>query len=593
MLALLASRSTSAQLIEQGGIATEFTQQCATCHGNPAMKTAPDVATLRQFSPESIYAALTTGVMRVQAQGLSDDVKRALTVYLAGREPGVTAIADAKALPNHCGAGDPTDFFLPAWNGWGKDSNNWRYQTASDAGISASQVPQLQLKWAFGFPGATLVYTQPTLVGGRVFVGLDNGYVYAIGAKTGCVTWSFAAKAGVRSAVTVGPVKGHPGAKYAAYFGDIRGDVYAVNAETGMLLWERQVETEPVARISGGPVLAGGWLYVPVSSMAEVVSGPLSYSCCTFRGSVVALDANTGRQIWKTHSISEPLVRWKKNRQGTQLYGPSGVSIWSSPTVDPARDALYFGTGNAYTPPPTSGSDAVMALDLKTGKRLWSVQNTPKDAWIAGCFPPEVSDNCADPAGPDYDMSSSPMLVKLPNGRQLLIAGQKSGAIFAHDPDAKGKVVWTTHLEIKVTDPFGEVVWGGATDGQTVYYGLNRGGIAALNASDGQKKWLTPLDPIAGREMHRGDNGPLTLIPGVVFSGGWDGVVRALSADDGHVIWQYDTAREFDTVDGVKAKGGSMGAAGPMVAGGMLFVPSGYVGVQNGMPGNVLLAFAP
>ena len=590
---LCAANAAFAQLPAQGNTATTFTESCATCHGNPAMKNAPALATLRQLSPESIYAALTTGVMRVQAQDLSDDVKRALTVYLAGRRPGVAEIADARALPNHCSSGAPMSLSAPMWNGWGVDANNSRYEPEAAAGISASQVPQLKLKWAFGFPGATVVYSQPTLAGGRVFVGLDNGYVYAIGADTGCVAWSFAAQAGVRSAISVGPVKGHAGAKYAAYFGDIRGNVYAVNAETGALLWKQTVDAHPVARITGAPSLYKDRLYVPVASMEEGAGGTLSYGCCTFRGSVVALDANTGRQIWKTHTITGPLVPWRKNTKGTQLVGPSGGAVWNSPTLDPAHHALYFGTGDAYTPPAAPNTDAVMALDMKTGKVLWSVQNTPDDAWIAACWPPNVSDNCPKPLGPDYDMSASPILVTLRDGHRLLLAGQKSGTIYAHDPDAQGKLVWKVPLAPKPATDQGEVVWGGASDNQAAYFGLNSGGVVALNVADGQKKWFTPLDPAAGMDAHHGESGPLAAIPGVVFSGGWDGTLRAFSTDDGRVMWQYDTAKEFETVDGVKAKGGSMGAAGPMVAGGMLFVPSGYVGVQNGVPGNVLLAFSP
>jgi polyvinyl alcohol dehydrogenase (cytochrome) len=591
-IAFALSHACFAQLPEEGATAQTFTESCATCHGNPAVKNAPDVATLRQMTPDSIYAALTTGLMRAQAQNLSDGVKVALTVFLAGRKPGTASIADAKALPNHCSA-TPMDLSSPMWNRWGVDLDNSRFQPAAAAGILPSQVPSLKLKWAFGFPGAAVVYSQPTMASGRIFVGLDTGYVYAIGAQTGCVYWSFAAKAGVRTAVSIGPIKKHANAKYAAYFGDIRGNVYAVNAETGDLLWTAIVETHPVTRITGAPTLYKGRLYVPVASMEEGAGGALSYGCCTFRGSVVALDANTGRQVWKAYTITGPLEPSRKNTQGTQLVGPSGGGVWDAPTVDPVHHAIYFGTGDAYSPPAAPTTDALMALDLNTGKILWSVQNTPNDVWIAACWPPSVSDNCPRPLGPDYDMSASPILVHLPNGRRALVAGQKSGIIYAQDPDSKGQLLWKIGLAPKPATDQGEVVWGGASDGRAVYFGLNSGGIVALNLADGTKKWFTPIDAVAGMEMHCGESGPLAAIPGIVFSDGWDGMVRALSTEDGRIVWQYDTNKGFETTDGVPAKGGSMGAAGPMVAGGMLFVPSGYVGVQNGMPGNVLLAFAP
>jgi polyvinyl alcohol dehydrogenase (cytochrome) len=582
-----------AQLVGQGTTAQTFTERCATCHGNPAMKNAPSLATLRQMTPESIYLALTTGVMRAQTQNLSDDVKVALTVYLAGRNPGTSAIADAKALPNHCSDTAPMDLSSPMWNGFGVDFKNTRFQPEKTAGLAKSQVPQLQLKWAFGFPGATVVYSPPTMAGRRIFIGLDNGYVYSIGAETGCVYWSFAAKAGVRGAISVGPVKENGAAKYAAYFGDIRGNAYALNAETGELLWTTLVESHPLTRITGAPTLYEGRLYVPVASMEEGASGTLSYSCCTFRGTVVALDANTGRQVWKTYTITGPFEPVRKNKQGVQLVGPSGGGVWNAPTIDPDNHAIYVDTGDAYSLPAAPNTDALVALDMDTGQILWSVQNTPNDAWIAACWPPDVSDNCPRPLGPDYDMSTSPILVNLPGGRRALIAGQKSGIVYAHDPDNKGQLIWKIGLSPTPATDKGQVVWGGASDGQSAYFGLNSGGVVALNLADGTKKWLTPLDPAPGMEDHRGESGPVAVIPGVVFSDGWDGMVRALSADDGHIIWQFDTNKQFPTTDGVKAKGGSMGAPGPIVAGGMLFVPSGYVGVQDGVPGNVLLAFAP
>jgi len=584
----------SAQLRTQGSTAGTFTESCAICHGNPSVERAPAVATLRQMTPESIYAALTTGSMRAQAASLSDDVKHALTVYLAGRPPGIAELADAKTMPNHCSSNPPIDLSSsPAWNGWGADTMNSRSQPAATAGISASQVPQLKLKWAFGFPAATVVYSPPSVAGGRVFVGIDTGYIYSIDAASGCVYWSFAAQAGVRSAISVGPIQSQGSAKYAAYFGDIRGNVYAVNAETGTLLWKVSADPHPVARITGSPKLYKDRLYVPVASLEEGAGGSLAYQCCTFRGSVVALDVNTGQQVWKTYTITGPLVPTGKNSKGTQLWGPSGGGVWDSPTVDPEHHAIYIGTGDAYTRPVGPHTDSIMALDMKSGNILWSVQDTPDDAWIAACHPPNVSENCPSPLGPDSDFGTPPILRTLPDGHRLLLAGQKSGTVWAHDPDKHGALKWKIALAPKPAGDQGEIAWGGAADEQAAYYGLNSGGVVALALTDGTKKWFVPLDPAAGLEQHHSEDGPLAVIPGVVFSDGWDGVIRALSTDDGHVIWQYDTVKSFETVNGVAAKGGSMGAAGPIIAGGTLFVPSGYVGVQNGMPGNVLLAFSP
>jgi polyvinyl alcohol dehydrogenase (cytochrome) len=584
-------QGAGAQMVEQGNAAQAFAQVCATCHAHPG-GSAPNLATLRQLSPESIYATLTNGAMRVQAQDLSDAQKRDIAAYLGGRAPGVAQNADAHRMANQCARTAPFDTALASWNGWGADNDNDRFQSAA-AGLTSGQVPALKLKWAFGFPGASVVYGQPSIVGGRVFLGLDTGYVYAIDASTGCVHWSFAAHAGVRSAISVGRLRGARTARYAAYFGDIRGQVYALDAVTGELLWTAIADDHPTARITGSPKLYRDRLFVPVSSVEEGMGGSTAYACCSFRGSVVAYDARTGKRLWKTYTITAPLEDGRKNSAGTQLKGPSGGAVWDSPTLDPRHRTLYIGTGDAYSPPVAGTTDAIMALDMDTGRVLWSVQDTPNDAWLAACWPPQPSDNCPRPLGPDYDFGASPILRSLPGGRRLLIAGQKSGIVWAHDPDARGALKWKVDLAPAPPAAEGGIVWGGAADEETAYFGLNSGGIAALAVSDGHSKWFAPLDPPPARGEHRGQSGPLTLIPGVVFSGGWDGVIRGLATANGELLWQFDTMTDFATVNSVPARGGSIGAAGPTVAGGMLFVPSGYVGVQSGVPGNVLLAFAP
>jgi polyvinyl alcohol dehydrogenase (cytochrome) len=579
-------------MVEQGVAAQSFAERCAVCHASAAGP-APPVAKLRQLSPESVYAALTSGVMRVQAQDLSDAQKRELAGYLGGRAPGLAENADARRMPNQC-AGKPTfDPSAPAWNGWGVDAGNDRFQPSGAAGLTPEQVPTLKLAWAFGFPGASVVYGQPSVVGGRVYLGLDTGYVYAIDGASGCVHWSYPARAGVRSAISVGRIGSGRAARYAAFFGDIHGQVYAIDAVTGGLLWTAVADEHPTARITGSPKLYHGRLFVPVSSIEEGMGGSTAYACCSFRGSVVAFDARSGKRLWKTYTITAPLVAGRTNSAGTQLQGPSGGAVWASPTLDPRHAVLYIGTGDAYSTPVPATTDAIVALDLVSGRLLWSVQDTPHDAWIAACWPPQPSDNCPRPLGPDYDFGASPILRSLAGGHRLLIAGQKSGIVWAHDPDASGAVKWKVVLAPRPPSEQGGIVWGGAADETTAYFGLNSGGIFALRIADGHQQWFTPIEPAAALSEHRGQSGPLTLIPGVVFSGGWDGVVRGFATGDGHLLWKFDTMTNFNTVNAVPAKGGSIGAAGPTVAGGMLFVPSGYVGVQSGVPGNVLLAFEP
>jgi polyvinyl alcohol dehydrogenase (cytochrome) len=495
----------------------------------------------------------------------------------------------AQPASNQCAANPAlTDLAAgPAWNGWGADISNSRFQTASAAQLTARDVPRLKLKWAFGLAGAKQVFGEPVAAAGRVFVSADTGVVYSLDAATGCEYWMFQAEAGVRTALSIRPGK----LSAVAYFGDLKANVYAVDAQKGTLIWKVRVDQHPTAHITGAPQVFEDRVYIPVASSEEGASSSPKYPCCSFRGSVVALDAATGKQLWKTWTLAEFAKIVAKNANGVSRWAPAGGGVWNSPTIDPKRHALYVGTGDAYTSPAPKNTDAVLALDLDSGKILWAVQGTKNDAWVVGCMSPKPLENCPKDFGPDQDFGSPPILRDLPGGRTVLIAGQKSGNVWAYDPDRRGAVVWRTALASNTTDFGGKIVWGGAADQQNAYFGLGTGGIGAIEIRNGERRWFTPLAPAEGRTAHPGQEGPLTAMPGIIFSGGWDGVVRALSASDGKVIWQFDTVREFPTVNRVPARGGSIGAAGPVIAGGMLFVPSGYVGVRKGMPGNVLLAF--
>jgi polyvinyl alcohol dehydrogenase (cytochrome) len=578
-----------------------FQQRCMGCHGNPnASQKAPEPSALRQLPPEAIYDALTTGVMRVQGQGLSEPQKKQVAESLSGRPLGAGSSGDAARMPNRCVTNPAMSGAAagPAWNGWGADVANTRLQSAKAAGLTADDVPKLTLKWAFGYPNGVSALGQPTVVGGRIFVGADTGYLYSLDAASGCVYWSFKTNAGVRAAMSVGPVIGRGAARFAAYAGDLRGYVYALDARTGALLWTGRPEEHFTARVTGAPTLYNGRLYVPISSWEEFSASSLDYPCCTSRGSVASFDANTGRQLWKTYVIPEDPQPVRKNSKGVQLWAPAGGSVWNSPTVDARRGVIYFGTGDATTAPAAATSDAVMALDMETGRVRWSYQAFPNDSFLVGCDA-DKTDNCPVVQGPDLDVPASPILKTLPGGRRILLIATKPGDLIALDPDRNGAVVWKEHVGGAANTDTKEgalaafrnfaIMWGGAADDERAYFGLSGGSVAAVSLATGDRVWMTRLAP-EGKQVSY--NAALSLIPGVAFVGGNDGTLTALATADGRKLWEFDTAKQFATVNQVPAKGGAISVPGATIAGGMLFIPSGY-GIVGGNTGNVLLAFSP
>ena len=532
--------------------------------------------------------------MRVQGAGLSGPERRAIAEYLGGAN-----------LP-----GDPTGaatgrcesratFRLSArsaWNGWGVTPENTRFQTAAAAALDAASVPRLRLKWAFGFPDATSAWAQPTVIGGWVFVGSQNGSVYALDAKSGCIHWVFSADGGVRTAISVGSRGRGGGGGAAVYFGDTAAKAYALDASSGELLWKTKVEEHPLARISGAPALYRGRLYVPMSSYEESQGARPEYGCCTFRGSVSALDANSGKLLWRTYMISaEPQARGQ-SPGGATLYGPAGAAVWSSPTIDAQRGRIYVGTGNSYSGPAAPTSDAVVALSL-SGRIEWVKQLFPNDVFISGCRAKSENPNCAGQTGPDFDFGNSPMLVALPHGKRALVIGQKSGIGWALDPENRGAVIW--QYRAGAGGALGGIEWGSAVDDKRAYFavsditGPTPGGLHAVDLQSGTRAWFAPPQAANCASLphcNAAQAAAISVIPGVVFSGSNDGTLRAYSTADGAVIWQSDTNREFTTVNGVAAKGASMLGPGPVIADGMLFVDSGY-GAFGGRPGNVLLAY--
>ncbi|HVQ17337.1 MAG TPA: PQQ-binding-like beta-propeller repeat protein [Vicinamibacterales bacterium] len=569
-----------------------FQASCISCHTGAADSRAPSLDALRARTPQAIVDALMTGAMRPQGARLSGAERRAVAEFITGKsiEGDVSGASSGR-----CTSRAPLQDFAKTaqWTGWSPSTTNSRFQSTEQAGLTPADLPRLKLKWAFGFPDASVAWSHPTVAAGRVFVGSQNGTVYSLDAKTGCIQWTFSAKGGVRTALAVAPAGA---SRLVVYFGDTAANAYALDAETGKTLWVRRVDDHPSARITGSPTFFEGRLYVPVASYEEAQGADPQYPCCTFRGSISALDAESGAVEWKTYMIAEMAQRRGSSSTGTPLWGPAGAGIWSAPTVDVARRALYVATGNAYSAPSTATSDAVVALDLATGAIRWTRQVTANDVFVSNCR--AGNPNCPDTLGPDHDFGSPPVLARA-GGRDVIVIGQKSGMAFGMDPEKKGEILWQYRAGQGST--LGGIEWGAAVDGERAYFAVSDiltsqpGGLHAVNLATGTRAWFTsPPAPTCGSGpgCNGAQSAAVTAIAGAVFSGSNDGSLRAYSTTTGEVLWAFDSNRDYTTVNGVPGKGASMIGPGAVVAGGMVYVNSGYGGF-GGRPGNVLLAFGP
>ncbi len=528
---------------------------------------------------------------------------------------GYAASARAGGVPeaNGCAApAAPVALGSALWNGWGRDVENTRYQP--EPALRASDVPKLALKWSYGFQGSA-VAGQPTVVDGRVFVASSAGRVYSLDALTGCTYWTYDVTTGVRTAMTLGELGAErrgaapPVTKYtkktrhsltlahldiikapsAVYFGDDSGAVYALDAQHGTLLWKTQVDAHPLARIIGAPTLDGTRLYVTVDSGEQHAAMDLTYACCTFRGSVSALDMATGRVLWKTYTVAAEARPVVKNSAGVQQFAPAGAAVAVAPTIDSKRGLLYVGTAgsmtaSAATPGDTPMADAVVALDLSDGQVRWTQQFTRHNAPGAAEF------------------ASSPILRTLASGKQILLAAQKSGIVYGLDPDNGGSVLWQT----KVTEgrvPAG-IEWGPAADHRSLYVALSglaaepentAGALASLDMKTGAVRWYTdapaPACSWGAQGCSHAEAQAVSVIPGIAFSGSMDGHLRAYSTINGKIVWDYETAKDFLTINQIKASGGSLDQGGATIVNGVVYINSGY-GQRIGQPGNALLAFS-
>ena len=588
-----------------------YQAHCARCHEGQAER-APHRDVMSRLPAAMVLHSLERGRMKFLGMARTNQERRAISEWITGKQlppptdTDVTVAGFCEDAPGEFSIEDGA----PQWNGWGVDNFNTRFQSAEAAGISADQVPNLKVKWVFGLPMDFRV-SQPTVVGGRVFIGSLQGRIYSLDAKTGCLHWSAKTAAGVRATPVVDNLPATNPPRYVVYVGDAAANVYALDARTGKELWKVDVDDHPMARITGTPKTYGNRLYVATTSLEEVAGADPTYECCTFRGKIMALNRFNGKLIWKAYTVPEPPAPVRKNAIGVQLWGPSGATIWSSPALDPERNRIYVTTGDNYSDPVSLTSDAVMAFDMRSGKALWSKQFTAGDAWNVAC---EIGDdtNCPEARGPDLDFASSPIVRILPDGRRIILAGQKSGVMHAIDPDRDGEILW--QHRVGKGGLLGGIQWGSAADAKQVYVALSDvvrktvenadgswarildgsvgGGMFALDIESGERKWHVPAVGCGDRpQCSPAQSAAVSALPGVVFSGSVDGHLRGYDTDTGNVVWDYNADQEYESTNGVKTKGGSFDGPGPTIVDGMMYVNSGY-GYRGGMPGNALLAFS-
>ena len=490
-----------------------------------------------------------------------------------------------------------------AMQGWGGNAANHRHSDGALAGLDRNNVDQLGLKWVFAYPGALRARSQPLVHDGVIFVGSQSGTIYALDLDSGCAHWTYSAGAEVRSSLSLGqlPDRDDP----VLYMGDFSATVHAIDASDGSLVWRASVGDHTDATITGSPKLHDGALYVPLSSSEWATAADPGYACCTFRGGVVSLDAASGELNWRTHVIDEPAAETgETNPFGAERKGPAGAPVWNSPTIDAERGVLYVGTGEGYTSPAADTSDAVLAFSLATGERQWAKQLLGGDAWNMACFIGEAA-NCPKEDGPDLDIGASTVLWS-GEGRDYLLVGQKSGDVYALDPEKGGAIVW--HNKVGRGGFLGGVHWGMSANGDSLFVpiadttitgrftGPISPGIHALDPTSGEVRWYTPsVADCDGKSpipvCDQGMSAAITSTDQLVFAGSLDGNLNAYDSLSGEVVWSFDTFGEFESVSGDTALGGSIESDGPVLYKGHVLINSGY---QFGarMPGNALMVFS-
>jgi polyvinyl alcohol dehydrogenase (cytochrome) len=582
-----------------------YAQSCGACHDNPEATRAPPLASLRIMNRGTVDYAINVGYMKTQAQHLSPAERTQLLDWLALEQADATLWLARASCSGKTSAVDP--HAKPIAGTFGLDERNWRRQTAVQSGLRTADFARLELAWSLALPQTPTMRSQPVVAGTTLFVAAtDAGRLYAVDTRSGCVKWQYASATPLRSSLSYGLLaEGKP----VIVTGDALAAVMAIDAITGKQLWRTDARLHESHRITGTPVIHKGRIFAPLSSVEISYTRDDKYQCCKAHGAVVALDLKTGKPLWVGHTMADA-TKQKLNRAGAQLWGPSGAPIWSTPAIDAKRNVLYVGTGENNSLPATATSDAIIAFDLDTGERKWVFQATKKDVWNYACRNGANCDFGDQAVIVDHDFGGSVMIAPRKSSRDLLVVGQKSGTVWALDPDNNGALVWSTKIGIGGAN--GGIHWGTATDGTRVFVPLNdrsptaeqplaAPGLHALDLETGKLLWSRAAEgDCSGDRKQRypacqtrlGYSPAPLVVDGAVVQGSVDGVLRVFDAATGATLWSYNTLRDFDTVNGVKGNGGSIDSAPYVAANGMLFAVSGYARFGE-TPGNVVLAFKP